>query len=152
VTLKVPVLRDRCKALNLPHSGVKADLVARLSSEGRTPAKPIPQLDGALDSSMEEVMVDKEELLGEVEEVKVDKVPCPVCGAPDAPDHQCGAAFQDLQDAESAAASLPQPKKPPAADCCASCRRPVASCRCRWGPTLCGTATLPGYENLAGPY
>ena len=41
-SLKVPQLRDRCKALNLPHSGVKAVLVARLGSEGGTPARQLP--------------------------------------------------------------------------------------------------------------
>jgi hypothetical protein len=65
-SLKVPELRDRCKALNLPHSGVKAELVARLGNEGTTPAKPIPQLDYS------------------VEEVE-DKEPCRICAAPFAP-------------------------------------------------------------------
>jgi hypothetical protein len=41
-SLKVPELRDRCKALNLPHSGVKAVLVARLGSERGTPARQPP--------------------------------------------------------------------------------------------------------------
>ena len=41
-SLKVPELRSRCKALNLPHSGVKAVLVARLGSEGGTPARQPP--------------------------------------------------------------------------------------------------------------
>jgi hypothetical protein len=41
-SLKVPELRVRCKALNLPHSGVKAVLVARLGSEGGTPARQLP--------------------------------------------------------------------------------------------------------------
>ena len=66
----MPELRDRCKAHNLPHSGVKAELVARLSSEGTTPAKPIPQVDGVLDYSVEEVE---------------DKEPCRICAAPFAP-------------------------------------------------------------------
>jgi hypothetical protein len=55
-SLKVPELRDRCKALNLPSSGVKAVLLERLGSEAGTPAKkppdqttPIPQTDGMSD-------------------------------------------------------------------------------------------------------
>jgi hypothetical protein len=55
-SLKVPELRDRCRALNLPHSGVKAVLLARLGSEAGTPAKqqpsppsPISQTDGMAD-------------------------------------------------------------------------------------------------------
>jgi hypothetical protein len=55
-SLKVPELRDRCKALNLPHKGVKSVLLARLGSEAGTPAKqassppsPISQTDGMAD-------------------------------------------------------------------------------------------------------
>ena len=55
-SLKVPELKARCKALNLPHSGVKAVLLARLGSETGTPARqppdpisPILQTDGMAD-------------------------------------------------------------------------------------------------------
>jgi hypothetical protein len=87
--LIVPELRKICKQQQLPSTGNKATLLERLNREVLRDAS-------SEDSALK------------VSPVKGDDraETCPCCGGADSPDHQCGAASLELQDAELVASQL----------------------------------------------